>query len=66
MVKGNEGENNVVPAEGGAKEALDRRIRAARRFLEDLADSGELVRFGHVTVHISEEGLWVEIRKTFK
>ena len=42
------------------------RIEAARRFVDMLADSGEPVRFGEVTVHIVDGRLRLEIRKYYR
>jgi len=41
-------------------------LAAARRFLESLAESGEPVQYGQITVHVFEGRLWLEVRKTFK
>ena len=55
---------------GGTRAGLAReeggKLGAARRFLQLLAESGELVVFGQVTVHVTEGRLWLEVRKTFK
>ncbi len=42
------------------------RIEAARRFVDMLADSGEPVRWGEVTVHIADGRLRLEIRRHYR
>ena len=55
--------SNGAQANGACPEG---RIAVARRFIAALADSGEAVRFGEITVHVHEGRVWLEVRKTFK
>ena len=55
---GDTGKHDGGVAEGG--------LAAARRFMQSLAEWGELVRFGEVTIHVREGRFWIEIKKTYK
>ena len=55
--------SNGEQANGACSES---RVAVARRFIAALADSGEAVRFGEITVHVHEGRVWLEVRKTFR
>ena len=51
---------------GGPGEGDGRKMAAARELVECLAELGEPVRFGQITIHVAEGRVWLEIRKTYK